>query len=182
MHAHTLGLSLATVRDHITDWRSASGVAGVVVGLAGCALVGAGRWAGRDVRRTLERERIVSTPDATPPDQPVTTAGGARSMSEVIRRNTIEATRGRTYAEIEPYVDEQGRPTSDGGRAARDERTGGRLENPEHALWVQSTTLQTALIQAYMAFRLAELTTAVGVALVATGAGLATLGFRPHER
>ena len=128
--------------------------------------------------RALEQERIVGTPDVTPPNALIATAGGARSMAEVIRRNTIEATEGRTYSEIDPYVDEHGIPTSETERAARDERTGGRLENPEHALWVQSTTLQTALMQAYMAFRVAELTVAVGAAFVAVAAGLAALGHR----
>ena len=103
-------------------------------------------------------------------------------MSELIRRNTIEATGGRTYSEIDPYLDEHGAPTSDVERAASDERTGGRLENPEHALWLQSTTLQTALMQAYMGFRLAELTVAVGVAFCAVGAGLAALGYRTSDR
>ena len=97
-------------------------------------------------------------------------------MAEVIRRNTAAATGGRAYAEIDPYVDDNGTPTADAERAAKDERTGGRLENPEHALWIQSTALQAALIQAYVAFRLAELTVALGVAFVAAGTGLATLG------
>ena len=145
---------------------------GTAVGLAGLGFVGIGLWGRRDVRRALERERIVSAPDATPPNEFVTSARGARSMAEVIRRNTLAGTGGRTYAEIDPYVDVEGRPTAEDERAARDERTGGRLENPEHALWVQSTTLQAALMQAYMAFRLAELTVALGVAFVAAGVGL----------
>ena len=61
-------------------------------------------------------------------------------------------------------------------------RTGGLLENPEHALWLQSTTLQTALMQAYIGFRLAQLTVAVGVAFCAVGAGLAALGHRTADR
>ena len=145
---------------------------GLAVGLLGCGFIGVGLCARRDVIRALEQERIVSTPDAIPPNRLVATAGAARSLSEVIRRNTVESTGGRTYAEIDPYVDEAGSPTAEAARAARDERTGARLENPQHALWVQSTTLQTALMQAYMAFRLAELTIAVGVAFVAVGVGL----------
>jgi len=42
----------------------------------------------------------------------------------------------------------------------------------EHAR-LQATTLQTALTQAYLAFRLAELTAGVGASLVAAGVGLA---------
>jgi len=134
----------------------------VAVGLAGLGFVGVGLWARRDVRRALAQERIVSTSEATPPNAPVTNAKGARSMAEVIRRNTIGATGGRTYAEIDPYVDAGGNPTADAARAVKDERTGQPAENPDHDLWIQSTTLQTALMQAYMAFRLSELTVALG--------------------
>jgi hypothetical protein len=43
---------------------------------------------------------------------------------------------------------------------------------------MQSTTLQTALMQAYMAFRVAESTVALGAVLVVAGAGLAASGRR----
>jgi hypothetical protein len=99
-------------------------------------------------------------------------------MAELIRRNTVEATGGRTYAEIDPYVDEAGNTTPDAERAAKDERTGEPIENPDHALWIQSTTLQTALMQAYMAFRLSELTVAVGASFVGIGVGLAAMSRR----
>lgn len=152
--------------------------AGVAVGLAGMGFVGVGLWARREARQALARERIVSAADARPPNARVTTGAAARSMAEVIRRNTIEATGGRTYAEIEPYVDPEGNPTSEGTRAMKDERTGQSIENPSHRLWIESTTLQTALIQAYVAFRLAELTVALGLSFVAVGVGLAAGGRR----
>jgi len=108
----------------------------------------------------------------------VTSAAAARSMAELIRRNTLDATGGRTYAETEPYVGSDGRPTSDAALAVKDERTGQPLENPDHELWIQSTTLQSALMQAYVAFRLSELTVALGGAFVAIGIGLGA-GARP---
>lgn len=152
--------------------------AGVCASLGGLAFVGVGIWARRDVARALARERIVSTADATPPSAPVTTAGGARSMAEVIRRRTIEAAGGRTYAETEQYLDADGNPTSDVDRARTDEHTGTPVVNPAHDLWIESTTLQNGLMQAYVAFRLAELTTAIGVTTLALGVGLTALGAR----
>ena len=149
---------------------------GLAVGLAGLGLVGVGTWARREVRSTLARERIVTTPDATPPSAPVTSGAAARSMAEVIRRRTVEATGGRTYAETELFVARDGGPTSNAEIALRDERTGEPVENPDHALWLQSMTLQTALMQAYMASRLAVLTVAVGGAFVAVGTALAAAG------
>lgn len=99
-------------------------------------------------------------------------------MAEFIRRNTVDAAGGRTYAETDPYVDAGGRPTPDRGLAAKDERTGQPVENPDHALWIQSTALQTALMQAYVALRLAELTVALGASFAAAGAGIAAAGRR----
>lgn len=149
-----------------------------VVGLAGLGLVGAGMWARREIRLGLARERIVSTPDAEPPSAPVLSGEAARSMAEVIRSNTLKATGGRPYAETDAYVDEDGKPTPDAERALTDERTGQPVEHPDHALWIQSTTLQTALMQAYVALRLSELTIALGGAFVAVGLGLAAAGRR----
>lgn len=148
-------------------------VLGAGVSLAGLAFVGVGVWARRDVARALARERIVSTPTATPPSAPVTSAAGARSMAEVIRESTLAATGGRTYSETPSYVGADGEPTSDRAMALVDERTGQPVAHPDSALWVQSTTLQSALMQAYMAFRLAELTVAIGGAFVLAGIGVA---------
>ncbi|HET8652267.1 MAG TPA: hypothetical protein VFM13_06815 [Gaiellaceae bacterium] len=145
---------------------------GVLLALAGVGFVGAGMWARNEVRQALARERIVSTSDAEPPEAPVTTAAAARSMAEVIRGRTLSAAGDRTYAETATYIDAEGNPTSDSESALKDERTGQPVENPDHALWVQSTTLQTALMQAYLSARLAELTIAMGAALVAAGAGI----------
>jgi len=147
-------------------------LAGALVALAGVGFVGAGLWARTDVRRTLARERIATGTDGTAEAIAVASPGGARSTAELIRRNTLDATGGRTYAEIPAYVGADGSPTADAALAARDERTGEPLENPEHALWVQSTALQTALMQAYLAFRLSELIVALGGSFVLIGIGL----------
>lgn len=151
---------------------------GLAVGCAGVGLVGAGLWGRREARRALTRERVVADSNAKAQDRLVTTARRARSMAELIRRNTVEATGGRTYVEIDPYVDAGGNGTPDAERAAKDERTGSPIENPEHALWIQSTTLQTALMQAYTAFRLSELTVALGASFVVVGIGLAATSHR----
>ena len=115
---------------------------------AGAGLVSAGLWAKHEVRTTLARERITTSSGAGAEDVPVTCGTGARSLAEVIRRSTVESAGGRTYAETDPYLDADRNPTSDRMRAAVDERTGEPVENPAHTLWLQSTTLQTALMQA----------------------------------
>lgn len=148
---------------------------GAAVALTGVGFVGVGLWGRREVARALARERIVAA-GAEPPNGPVATAAGARSLAEFIRGNTIKATGGRTYAEIGAYVGEDGQPTSDAAVALTDERTGAPVENPDHDLWIQATTLQTALMQAYTAFRLSELTVGLGASFVGIGIGLAAAG------
>ena len=151
-------------------------MSGIVVGTAGLAFLAVGVWARRTVEAALARENIVSTPDANPPSAPVRSAEAARSLAEVIRSRALAAAGGRTYAETEAYVDADGAPTSDADAARLDERTGAPVENPDHALWLQATALETALMQAYLAFRLADLTIALGGTLVVAGAGTTALG------
>jgi len=156
---------------------SIEAAAGFTVGLAGLVFVGTGLWGRREVRRALARERILH-PALPEGRAAVTSASRARSLAEFIRQSTVSATDGRTYAEIEPYLDADGVPTADSANAARDERTGQPLANPDASLWMQSTTFQTALMQAYLAFRVSESTVALGAVLVVAGAGLAAASRR----
>ena len=149
--------------------------AGAGLCIAGFGFIGMGLWGRRETRLGLARERVVG-----PADTPVADPAAARSMAEFVRESTLRSTRGRTYSETEPYVDAAGEPTPDAALAAKHELTGQPLENPDHELWIQSTTLQTALLQAYMAFRLAELTIAIGSAFVLAGLGLTAADRRGH--
>jgi hypothetical protein len=144
--------------------------AGVSTIAAGLGLVGLGLWARRDARRGLARERIVA-----PPDVAVRDAAPARSPAELIREATWSSTGGTTYGETLGYVEAEGRPTAEKAFAVTDALIGAPVENPYVALWVESTALQTALMQAYLAKRLAELTAGLGVVLVGVGAGLAAV-------
>ncbi|HEX2292247.1 MAG TPA: hypothetical protein VHH55_02975 [Gaiellaceae bacterium] len=108
----------------------------------------------------------------------MTSGPAERSLAEAIRRRTLAAAGGKTYSETGTYLDAEGNPTADAESALKDERTTQPLENPEHALWIQSTTLQTALMQAYVSARLAERTVALGAAFVAAGAGIAAASRR----
>lgn len=132
----------------------------------GSGVAGAGLWARRDIRRGLERERISG------PDGAVTSAASARALAETIRAQTLEATGGRTYAETGSYLAPDGSATGDATKAQLD-GAGKPVANPDVALWLQSTTLQTALMQAYLAFRISDLMLGLGGALALAGAGIA---------
>jgi hypothetical protein len=153
--------------------RASGAAAGGGVFLAGLGLVGLGLWARRDVRRGLSRERIVA-----PGGEEVTSARSARALAEVIREQTLEATGGKTYSETGAYLAEDGSATSDAAGAMLDEATGKPVDNPDVNLWIQSTTLQTALMQAYMAFRISDLMLALGGAIALAGAGIASAARR----
>ena len=156
-------------RPNDSTWLSTALGLGVAAG--GCGLVAVGLWGRREVARTLARERISSVP-GTDNGGGLASGAAARTLAEVIRENTLAATGGRTYSEVAVYVGPNG-PTSDRDEALVDERSGAPLEHPDHDVWLQSTTLQTALMQAYVGARLAELTAGLGALFVAAGAGLA---------
>ena len=111
---------------------------------------------GRDrVQSDLAREQIVGTPDSTIPNRLVDTGGEAQAFAKVMRKHTLEATGGQTYAQMGRFLDKAGKPTSDEKAAAVDPKSGKPVENPARQIWVTETALTTALNTAYFAERVA---------------------------
>jgi hypothetical protein len=134
---------------------------------------------GRDrVRDDLAREQIVGTEDSTIPGQKVDTGKEAEAFAAVIRKHTLEATGGQTYAQMGRFLDEQGNPTSDEAAAAKDPKTGEPVENGLRNMWINSTALSTALNTAYFAESVATFAIVMGVALLLTGIGFLVLTIR----
>jgi hypothetical protein len=134
---------------------------------------------GRDrVRDDLAREQIVGTPDSKIPGQLVDTGSEAQDFAAVIRKHTLEATDGQTYAQMDRFLDENGQPTSDENAAAKDPKTGEPVENGARNLWVTSTALSTALNTAYFAENVATFAIVMGVAMLLTGIGFLVLTTR----
>jgi hypothetical protein len=131
---------------------------------------------GRDrVRNDLAREQIVGTEDSTIPGQKVDTGEEAQAFAATIRKHTLEATGGQTYAQMGRFLDENGNPTSDEAAAAKDPKTGEPVENGLRNMWVTSTALSTALNTAYFAESVATFAIVMGVALLLTGIGFLVL-------
>jgi hypothetical protein len=82
----------------------------------------------------------------------VTSAAAAPALAETIRSRTLAAAGGRTYAETDEFLASGGGTTADAAAALVSEATGQPVHNPTYELWVTSTTLQTALLQAYLSF------------------------------
>ena len=134
---------------------------------------------GRDrVRDDLAREQIVGTEDSTIPGQKVDTGSEAQAFAAVIRKHTLEATDGKTYAQMGRFLDENGNQTSDEAAAAKDPKTGQPVENGLRNMWVTSTALSTALNTAYFAESVATFAIVMGVALLLTGVGFLVLTIR----
>ena len=134
---------------------------------------------GRDrVRTELAREQIVGTPDSTIPNQLVNTGSEAQAFANVMRKHTLEATGGKTYAQMPRFVDANGKGTNDEKAAAKDPKSGEPAANPARNIWVTETALTTALNTAYFAESTATFVIVMGIALFLTGIGFLVLTLR----
>jgi hypothetical protein len=152
------------------------GIAASVVLIAfgiGAVVVG---FDGRDqVRSDLAREQIVGTPDSSIPNRKVDTGSEAQAFAKVMRKHTLEATGGQTYAQMGRYLDKAGKPTNDEKAAATDPKSGKPVDNPLRQLWVTETALTTALNTAYFAESVSMFAIVMGFALLLVGVGFLVL-------
>ena len=146
----------------------AFGIGAVVIGINGQDRVGT----------ELAREQIVGTPDSTIANQLVNTGGEAQAFAKVMRKHTLEATGGKTYAQMPQYLTAYGKGTADKAAAAKDPKTGAPVSNPARTIWVTETALTTALNTAYFAESMATFVIAMGFALLLTGIGFLVLSLR----
>jgi hypothetical protein len=131
-----------------------------------------------DVRDSIAREKIVGTPDmAKVAGKKIDTGSRARDFANGMRKHTLEATGGRTYAEMGRYLTKRGTETNDMAKAATDPKTGAPVENGARNIWVTSTALTTALNTSYFAEQVSMFSIVMGVALLLTGIGFAVLTF-----
>ena len=89
----------------------------------------------------MPREQIVGTDDSTIPGQKVDTGAEAQAFAAVIRKHTLEATGGQTYAQMDRFLDKNGKPTSDEKLAAINPASGKPMENGLRNMWVNATAL-----------------------------------------
>jgi hypothetical protein len=133
-------------------------------------------FSGRDqVRSDLAREQIVGTPDSSIPGRKVDTGSEAQAFAKVMRKHTLEATGGQTYAQMGQFLDKAGKPTSDEKFAAIDPKTNKPVSNPARQIWVTETALTTALNTAYFAESVSMFAIVMGFALLLVGVGFLVL-------
>jgi hypothetical protein len=134
---------------------------------------------GRDrVRSDLAREQIVGTPDSTIPNQLVDTGSEAQAFAKVMRKHTLEATGGKTYAQMPRFATADGKGTNDQKAALKNPKTGAPVDNPARGIWVTETALTTALNTAYFAESTATFVIVMGIAMLLSGFGFLVLTLR----
>lgn len=134
---------------------------------------------GRDqVRTELAREHIVGTPDSTIPGQKVDTGTEAQAFADVMRKHTLAATGGQSYADMDRFMGTNGKSTGDEKLAAVDPKSGKPVDNPLRNMWVTETALTTALNTAYFAESVATFVIVIGLALLFSGVGFLILTIR----
>jgi hypothetical protein len=157
-------------------------------------------WNARSaVHDTLAQEHIVGTPDMTPQaikaeakqagldvanirfpslavaGKPIDSGERAHAFAGYMRIHTLEATGGRTYAQMPRYASPDGKGTNDPAQATK--VNGQPVSNPARDIWVTETALSTALQSAYMANGLSLFALVTGVALILTGIGFGVLAY-----
>jgi hypothetical protein len=150
------------------------------------------------VKDSLGDEKIVGSPDMTPnaiaeeaqkagltgvdlpncsvAGETVDTGGEARCFASYMRIHALEATGGKTYAEMPRFATEDGKGTNDASQAQKD-ANGQPVPNAAREIWVTETALATALNTAYMADQLGNFGLVVGIALILAGIGFAVLAW-----
>jgi hypothetical protein len=178
-------------------------IAGAVLIVFGIVAIVISVMAFNDVRSNLKQENIVGSPDMTPTaiqaagkeagltnvtyptcsvaGEQVTTGAEARCFAEYMRIHALEASGGKTYAEMSRYATADGKGTNDPAAAQKD-ANGQPVSNAARDLWVTETALTTALNVAYMGEQLAYFGIVVGIALILAGIGFIVLTLRAALR
>lgn len=152
----------------------------VILVLFGAGAIVVGALGFMEVRDTIEEENITATPDAAEigvdlePGQDIRTGTEAREFATIIRTHALQATEGRTFAEMGRFLTPDGEETNVEAEAAIDDQ-GRPVENPRRNLWVTATALTTALNTAFLAERIALFAIVMGVALLLVGIGFLVL-------
>jgi hypothetical protein len=168
------------------------GIAASVIMVAfGIGAITVGALGINDVRDNLSQEQIYFGDAAKDPTVPkglsnehVTTGAEAREFAKMMRGHALEATSGKTYAEMGRFVAKPGTPanltdgqggTNDPTYAVVDPKTKQPTSNPARNIWVTETALTTALNTAFFAERVAWFSIVMGIALFLTGIGFLVL-------
>ena len=163
------------------------GVGAIVIGLAGRG----------EVNSNIKREQIVGTPDMTPAlitkaadeaglknvalptcsvaGKPIANGADAKCFASYMRIHALEATGGKTYAQMPQFATADGKGTSVAADAAKDPKSGQPMSNPARQVWISETALGTALNTSYFASSVGTFAVVMGAAMFLIGIGFLVL-------
>ncbi len=172
-------------------------IAGIVLIAIGVGAIYTGASGRNEVTSDVKREQIVGTPDMTPTaiaaeakkaglknvsfpscsvaNEVINNGSKAKCFASYMRIHTLEATGGKTYAQMPRYATADGKGTNDATKAVVDPNTKQPTDNPVRNLWVTSTALQTALNTSFFAASVGLFAIIMGIALVLSGIGFIVL-------
>jgi hypothetical protein len=170
----------------------AFGIAALVMGVNGRS----------EVRTDIKRELIVGSPDMNKTDilaaakeaklpaaviatlptcnvagKPINTGDRAKCFASYMRIHALEATGGKTYAEMGRFLTKDGKDTNDAKLAAVDPKTKQPVTNGARDVWVTETALATALNTSFFAEQVSNFGIVVAIALLLSGFGFGILAF-----
>jgi hypothetical protein len=117
----------------------------------------------------------VSLPTKSVAGQTIDTGAEARTFAEYMRIHALEASGGKTYAQMPRFATADGKGTNDEKAALKDPKSGRPVDNAARNVWVTETALSTALNTSYFAENVALFSIVMGVALLLTGVGFLVL-------
>ncbi len=128
-----------------------------------------------EVRAQLVSQNITTTEDAEIPNALVDDAATAHAMANIIGVHALEATGGKTYAEMGRFLAADGSDTSDEAAALKDSE-GNPVPNPLRNVAFQASALQSMLHTSHMAFNVADLVIGLGALIVVLGLAVGGIG------
>ncbi len=173
-------------------------VAAVVLIAFGIAAIVMGANGRSTVHENLLAQKIVGTPDMTPAgikteaskagldvskltipscsvaNKTINSGTTARCFAQYMTIHALEATGGLLYSQMPRYATANGKGTNEESAALKG-ANGRPAENTARNVWVQETALSTALNTSYMAEQVSLFGIVMGIALLLSGIGFATL-------
>lgn len=163
----------------MTRIRKVFPIALVIVGLAfiggGVFTTVQGLSAKGEVRDELVAQDITTPPDAAIPNALVQDAATTKAMADIIGVHALEATGGKTYAEMGRFLTPEGGDTSDEAAALKDSE-GNPVANPLRNVAFQASALRSMLYSSHMAFKVSDLVIGLGALILVLGVAVGGIG------
>jgi hypothetical protein len=168
-------------------------IAGLILIAFGAGAIVIGLNGRHEVNTNIKREQIVGTPDMKPAliaekvkeagltnvtlptcdvaGKAITNGSDAKCFASYMRIHALEATGGKTYAQMPQYATADGKGTDIKSAALADPKTGQPQSNQARQVWINETALSTALNTSFFAASVGTFAIVMGLALLLSGVG-----------